>query len=388
MTGTPRPQGRHDTDDKKTQVLNEEISREIARLAVAAGRKAVAGEPVEQDWARIESLQKIKAALPPPANRLFAAAVVVGAISLAVASMAWTMRVWTTRVQLTVVTSTVHLRLAEDLDWTGNWRLQPANVRLEHFSHFDLPNQYERLPAFSPGSSLDLMVSSGEVRLTHLLVGSGALMTLASDAAGAVDIVVRGAAFRGDIDITGDVLIQAHPPPKVAPPAITFVKSEPPGRLGFQFSGKTPDGTTITAVPAVLHDQPIDPPAFQEIPISNIGFSEERSNDTRPMFASQIVSGTLTLADTGEHIELNQGAALRLAAAEGLVSSLNITDAGVKLVFEGTCHGISLGSGAFERDLTPTWLEWLFHQQKLGFLWTAITFLSGLFWSVRKLLQG
>jgi hypothetical protein len=367
------------------QALRAEIGREVSRLAVEAGRKVVAGKSVDEEWARIDALQKIEAALPPAPSRLFLVTIVIGALCLIVASIAWTVRVSSTRVQLDVVTDTVSMQIASDLDWTGSWRLQPASVRLEHFSHFDLPDQYDHQPELKPGASLDLMAPTGDIHLTHLLVSSGALMTLARDEIGATDIVARAASFRGDIDVTGDLSIQAHPPIALSPR--TFAKSDPPGRFGFQFTAKTPDGKAVTAIPAVLHGQPIDMPVFRDITVSQLGFFEERADGTQTTFSSQIISGTLTLTDTDERITLGPAAALRLSRAEGLVSAVKITEKGIEITFEGTSRDVTLGTGVFERDVTPSWLEWLFHQQKLGFLWTAVTFLFGLLWSSHKLLR-
>ena len=51
---------------------------------------------------------------------------------------------------------------------------------------------------------------------------------------------------------------------------MNFEKSEPPGRFGFQFTGRTFDGKAPTVIPAVLHNQPIDMPEFQAIPVKQI----------------------------------------------------------------------------------------------------------------------
>lgn len=370
-----------DSPEADPQALRAELDREIARLAAQAGRKAMAGEPDGGEAARIESLQKIAAALPAPPNRVLALAILIGAVCLIAVSLAWTMRVWTTRVQLELVTSTVHLRLTEDFAWSGDLRLKPAEVRLANFSSFDLPNQYGAPPPIAPGSTLDLLAPEGEMHLTSFFAGAGALLTVARNATGAVDFDVRDAPFRGDLDVVGDVIVQAKPPPTKPFEQRSFIKAEPPGRFGFQFSGRG-------AVPALLHETPIDLPGFQDIAVRGLGFFDERDEASRPAFASQIVSGTLVMTDTDEHVTLNQGAALRLAEASGLVSTLKVTDKGIALAFEGTARGVTLGSRDFARNLKPTWLEWLFHQQKLGFLWTALTFLFGLGWSARKLMAG
>jgi hypothetical protein len=81
---------------------------------------------------------------------------------------------------------------------------------------------------------------------------------------------------------------------------------------------------------------------------------------------SQITSGTITITDTGEQITLNPSAILRLIDVRGRVTDLRLGSQGVRVKFEGTANSITLGNGDFARNLKPTFLEWLFHQQKLG----------------------
>jgi hypothetical protein len=106
------------------------------------------------------------------------------------------------------------------------------------------------------------------------------------------------------------------------------------------------------------------------------------------MFTSQITSGTITMIDTGEQIPVVPAAFLRLANSRGRVSALLAPNKDVQVKFEGTANDVTLGTGKFSRSLKPTILEWLFHQQKLGLFWGALTFLWGMSWSARRLVSG
>jgi hypothetical protein len=94
------------------------------------------------------------------------------------------------------------------------------------------------------------------------------------------------------------------------------------------------------------------------------------------------------MTDTGERIPLAPAAALLLSEANGLVGALQVTPNNLRLKFEGTASEVKLGTGDFARNLKPSILDWLFHQQKLGFFWGAITFLWGMAWSARKFFSG
>jgi len=362
--------------------LRRDITREIARLAGEAGSRAIGGETATAEVDRIKELQSVLAALPHRESFPLRWGAIIGALCLIVVSLLWTIRIPQTRLQLDLATTSITVRLKDDFSWDGNWRLNPEQVRLQHFTHLDLPPEYGVLEPLTREASLDLNVSGGSVGLRHLFVGHGASLTIASDETGATDMVVREAPFRGDLDVSGTVAGSAGPTPVTSLPPVRFDPDMPPGRFGFQYDGRG-------ALPALLHLSSADTLRFREIAVSGLGFFEERADGTQSsVFASQIVSGTLTITDTGEQIPLVPAAALLLADAGGLVGTLRVAPNNVRVKFEGTASEVKLGTGDFARDLKPTFLEWFFHQQKLGFFWGAITFLWGMAWGARKFFSG
>ena len=94
------------------------------------------------------------------------------------------------------------------------------------------------------------------------------------------------------------------------------------------------------------------------------------------------------MTDTGEQITLVPGADLQLANTRGRIAALQVTNKEIQVKFEGTASDVTLGTGDFARNLKPTILDWLFHQQRLGLFWGALTFLWGIAWSARKLFSG
>jgi hypothetical protein len=85
---------------------------------------------------------------------------------------------------------------------------------------------------------------------------------------------------------------------------------------------------------------------------------------------------------------LPRAPALLLGNAAGLVSTVRVKPNHVRAKFEGTAAEVKLGTGDFTRNLKPTILDWLFHQQKLGFFSGAITFFWGMAWSARRFFFG
>jgi hypothetical protein len=339
------------------------------------------GDSPSTEVDRIKELQSVLAALPQRESFPLRWAAVIGAVCLVGASLAWSISVPRARVQLDLTTASIVMRLADDFSWDDTWRIDPE-LRLRQFTHLDLPPEYGVPEPLAQEASLELNVSDGSVELRHLFVARGAAATIASSESGATEIVVYGAPFRGDVDISGKVASRAGPTPGIGLPATSFDPEMPPGRFGFQYDGRG-------ALPALLHLSAADTLDLREIPVTGLGFFEERADGTQAStFASRILSGTLTMTDTGEHIPLAPAAALRLAEARGLVAALRVKPKEIQVKFEGTASDVTLGTGDFTRNLKPTILEWLFHQKKLGFFWGAITFLWGIAWSARKLYSG
>ena len=358
------------------------LRREIERVAAEARRKALDGETPTEEINRVKALQDILVALPEKRSHQFYWAIITAAVCLIAVSLAWTVPIRETRVQLDVTTTSVSMRLADSFAWSGTWRIDPTQVRLEHFSNLDLPPEYFASDSIPREGSLDFKVPGGDVRLRDLFVGQGGLLTIERSEASATDIVVQDASAHGDIYVSGTVTGRVGPSLDANLAPKRFDPEWPPGRFGFRYD----DGHG--ALPALLHVKFTDMLSLREISVNGLDFFAERAGGTgNPAFTSQIVSGTLTIIDTGEHVPLSAAAALQLNT-HGLVSVLQVTQEGVRVKFEGWARRVELGKGDFARSLKPTIIEWLFHQRKLGFFWSAITVLWGIGWGERKLLSG
>jgi hypothetical protein len=213
--------------------LRSAIIREIEVIGREAGAKAIAGETPIADVERLKTLQCVLAALPEK-NIPFSLAVIVSIACLLVASLALAVEVPWARVQLDLTTKAIAMRLGSDLSWHGTWRLDPEQVRLENFTRIVLP------PEYGPRSesSLELNVQNGSVRVGNLFFDRGSLLTIATSERGATDLVVSGALFRGDIDVSGEVNGHAGPVLNTSLPLERYDSETPPGRFNFIYSGQ------------------------------------------------------------------------------------------------------------------------------------------------------
>ena len=53
---------------------------------------------------------------------------------------------------------------------------------------------------------------------------------------------------------------------------------------------------------------------------------------------------------------------------------------------EGTVERVAIGPPGRERDVTPSVLSYLYHNQRLAFLFAAASFVWGALWSLRRLI--
>jgi hypothetical protein len=363
--------------------MRNAITRQIELVATEAGTKALAGDVPIAHIERIRALQNVLAALPEKAMLPLSFAAIIGIACLLSASLALVIHVPRTRAQLDLTTTSVTMRLDNDLSWNGAWHVDPKQLTLRNFSSIELPPEYGPRRA----SSLELSVTKGTVRVDDLFFGHGAMITIATNQAGVADIVVRGATFHGDIEVSGDVNAHTGPALEESLPPKQFDLEMPPGRFGFLYNGKD----VLGQQPPFMHSSPVETVDFPEVTITDLSFADEHPKPGRPdqiIFASQIVSGTLTMTDTGQQIALARGAAVHLAGIRGDITALQVKGNQVQVKFEGTANAVTLGAGEFSRNLKPTILEWLFHQQRLGLFWGALTFLWGIAWSARRLFFG
>jgi len=104
-------------------------------------------------------------------------------------------------------------------------------------------------------------------------------------------------------------------------------------------------------------------------------------------FDSTILSGKLTMLETGVTKNLQEGDYLVLGkVSSGYLKLKEIGKKSMKVIFEGDVKQIRTRRGFFEKNLVPTWLEYIFYQNRLAFFWSAVIFLWGILWSVRNMI--
>jgi hypothetical protein len=104
------------------------------------------------------------------------------------------------------------------------------------------------------------------------------------------------------------------------------------------------------------------------------------------LFESTIKSGSIKFLETDNEVTLKENDTLSLKNLKIRRMACRQAKEGIKVVFEGSASTIKAGSKGFEKDLAPTYLEYVYHQQKFSFFCGAVATLWGLLCCLRKVL--
>jgi hypothetical protein len=339
----------------------------------AAAQKLISGVPADDELHRLEQIQTLLKFVPQTNSATLFVAGVVAVTCLVVACLLWTVRL-PTHVQMTVTTDSVTIGLADGLNWSGIWDLGGGLLRIENMSGIELPPGLSDATLLSGSAWLE--VNNGEVSLKRLELQPKAELSVKKEEYQALIINSWNAPMLGQMQVFGKPVIRAGRSPEQNENLHAPNFTEIPELLTFYHD--------TAQTPAGLRVAPRGELELADLTIRSISFAKE-ATDSDTSFRSGIINGKLTISSTGVEISLDPGSRLRLDGVEGTISKLTIGSDGATLAFEGKVKNASTGSSGFERELQPSLLEYLYHQQRLGFFWTVVTFLWGVLWSARTL---
>ena len=114
-----------------------------------------------------------------------------------------------------------------------------------------------------------------------------------------------------------------------------------------------------------------------------IGFVEECPPASN-VFVSKILAGEVTVLETGTTEDMLEGEFLILKGVDSRRLWLSKSQDGVRVSFEGSVAQVLAGPQRFKKNLKPTLLAFVYHQKPLAILWSAVAFLFGIVWRIRR----
>jgi hypothetical protein len=356
-----------------------EAKREELIKKAADHLLAGANVDIETTVRRVETYSKLLAAMKPQPSREWLIAGIVAILCLFGAGVLWSFRVTGAKITLQLQAEAVEMKLAAPWSWSGDLPLDTSLVRLEALTTLDAPVLGPAIESQHGGGWI--RAHGGHVTLKQFGLASNGILTIESTNGGYVDFYTRGSECWGRFIVWGPSHLSAGED-STDPSRVLDAQAKDfqiPETIEFRAKGNV-------AVPTRFKARPLEAWLLGDVQVHDLRFSRQSPAELGAVsFASTIMKGTLTLPDISETVTLHAKDRLSLLAVQGRVVEL-YPATGINLIFEGTAAKIRIGPEGFERDLTPTYLAYFYHQKPLAFFWGAVVFLWGILWSIRRTL--
>ena len=361
------------SDDLRKQ-LTAARAAEVTRAADQLKSESTAVP--EDRLERIRAYTTLLSALPPSPTREKRWAIAIASCAALTAGVLWAMPLSRTRVLVKVDAWAVELALAEpwsmpDVDApSASSGIRADVLTAVSGSILDLKGE---------GNDAWLRAEGYRVRPSELsLEKDGQVVIQVGERDGAIHWFSRGAELKGALEIEGQGTLSGG----VANGRTdqTYNRALDDAELvRFNASGTNAVSTMLTFGPTTswtVHD----------LAVNRLSFSwAERAQPGGPATRTPVIGGELTLFDSSTKVPLGEGERLALLDLRGHITELRV-DKQIHLSLEGDVRSIIVGTRGFERQLTPTYLEYFRSHPSIGFFWSAAVFIAGSLWSAKRLL--
>lgn len=356
--------------DKKTlKSLNVEKMRRSKQAAI---NMLTDGNPkdVKDDLNWIKAYSQI-IDIGKNQNRL-RLSVIVALACLTIASLSWSVNIPSTFISFELQTSNVTILLNDN--WSSRQPFYPESAFVNKVVNVEMPWFDDLNNKDSDTEEMTIEVKGNKFSVEDISLSSGAKVDLSSTGHNLI--------FRiKDSTVMGEILIeQAYI--KIGKETNNFaLKDDPPETLSFQTSESSAYPVNLGLI---FNDQNLW--TIRGIKLKEASFSIEYPIDTGN-FESAILFGKVILPHTNKTVDLLRGDNLIIEDIKSRRFVLTKADNGILVTFEGSVSNIHAGPSGYEKNLMPTYLDFIYHQKRLVFFWSIVGFLWGLFWSVRNLLN-
>ena len=284
-------------------------------------------------------------------NLILIACVLLGTLILATAR-------WPGELRLSgrLIASSVTMVLDDGLEINPDLDFEAGDVRLSGLRSVQPPPEIgaERIDAGSAA------IRAKRLTLAAIRLGAGAELTL--------DASSR-AAWLSAAGAAGSLQFEAEGPLTISAGGQRLTTDAAPVALSAEAEGST-------ARPLVVAGVISRGLSFQDLPtapaVSLIRFGQRAATpDFGAAFISTIVSGSIRLIDLDRELKLDPGAWVRIGEFHGRIFELEQRGAEYSVGFSGVGRRVAIGPAGFAEDLTPSCLEYLYHQEWIKLLWAG-----------------
>jgi hypothetical protein len=228
--------------------------------------------------------------LPASDRRNLRAALIVGGLCVFLAGLAWAWHIPYAHVNVTATTRVAVFRLADPLHFAGNWQLdEDGGLSLANFSELTLPPEFTSQALKGPTS---FEVTQGRAAVSGLRFDAdGALRILREEAA--LHILASDAPLQGQVQLFGNISAVADGVGETATAHFDNI----PGVVSFFADG------TKSKLAARIDLKPKHKIVLRNIKVDMLSLSQDESGTGE--FASGIETGSVTIGESGDKVELS-----------------------------------------------------------------------------------
>jgi hypothetical protein len=121
------------------------------------------------------------------------------------------------------------------------------------------------------------------------------------------------------------------------------------------------------------------------MPITIRGLSWTKFGREAARPESSIAGGSISFEEMKNHpVALRVGELMKVTGVEGSLRRLAVEKGMLNVQFDGLVHGISVGEPGYERNLMPTWFDWLRQRDAMVQLWAAGAYFIGIALAINR----
>lgn len=296
-------------------------------------------------------------------------AIVGGVICVLLVGSAWSVHLFTTQISFEVVTENVNLILSQN--WSSDYQFISDKIFINNLLKVNAPGLNPPINIDLKGESVVMDLEGKDIIFNKLILMANAEVELNLQGDN-LNFFIKRSPTNGEITIQ-KANFRLEIGERISERTLDF---EIPETINFE-TVKT------VADPVRIEFRSKENWRLRGLQVQTIGFLEEYPFGSGN-FESVIQSGQVTVLETGFTEDLRESDCLTLKKVRSRRLEISRVDKGIKVFFEGSVKEIRMGPKNFQKNLTPTWLEYLYHQQRLAFFCSAVGFLWTMLWSIRN----
>lgn len=299
-------------------------------------------------------------------------AVIIAVVGIAITAYLWSQQVPSTNIMLTVDTESIQGTLGSG--WQIEAPLHCNLIHLENLENIEAPNL--GMSINETDSDAWITIDGGHLSLQSLQIDASALIDLSTDI-NQLTLFSSRRRVRGRVTLSGKG-------------TLTFAKKLGDIPTHHEYNLAVPETLDFSVehasqIPARLVFQHPEKWKLGRMPLTNLGFAiEENRGVAESAFASAVKTGTIQFSDTSwPRLDIFEREPFSIGDTSAARIEIASAEPNLRIILNGLVKNVRKGAAA-DRDIAPSYLEYLYNKKSIGLFWGAIVFAWSVLWGIRK----